>query len=33
MVLKHPLTGDRLSLEAPLPEDLEMFLRRLDAGN
>lgn len=33
MVLKHPLTGDKLSLEAPLPDDLEMFLRRLDAGN
>lgn len=33
MVLKHPLTGERLSLEAPLADDLEMFLRRLDAGN
>ncbi len=31
MVLKHPLTGEKLSLEAPLPEDLERFLRHLDA--
>lgn len=31
MVLKHPLTGEKLSLEAPLPEDLERFLRCLDA--
>jgi 23S rRNA pseudouridine955/2504/2580 synthase len=31
MVLKHPLTGEKLSLEAPLPEDLERFLRQLDA--
>jgi 23S rRNA pseudouridine955/2504/2580 synthase len=31
MVLKHPLTGETLSLEAPLPEDLERFLRHLDA--
>ena len=30
MVLKHPLTGEKLSLEAPLPEDLERFLRHLD---
>ncbi len=32
MTFKHPLTGEKLSLEAPLPEDLERFLRRLDAG-
>lgn len=31
MVLKHPLTGEKLSLEAPLPEDLERFLQHLDA--
>ncbi|MBZ0094935.1 MAG: RluA family pseudouridine synthase [Sulfuricella sp.] len=31
MALKHPLTGEKLSLEAPLPEDLERFLRHLDA--
>ncbi|GAO37249.1 ribosomal large subunit pseudouridine synthase C [Sulfuricella sp. T08] len=30
MVIKHPLTGELLSLEAPLPEDLERFLRHLD---
>jgi len=31
MTFKHPLTGEKLSLEAPLPEDLERFLCRLDA--
>lgn len=31
MTFKHPLTGEKLSLEAPLPEDLERFLSRLDA--
>lgn len=31
MVLKHPLTGEKLTLEAPLPEDLERFLSQLDA--
>jgi len=31
MVLKHPLTGEELSLEAPLPEYLERFIRHLDA--
>lgn len=30
MVLKHPLTGEKLTLEAPLPEDLERFLSQLD---
>ncbi|MBU1691770.1 MAG: RluA family pseudouridine synthase [Gammaproteobacteria bacterium] len=30
MVLKHPLTGEVLSLEAPLPDDLKRFLRLLD---
>jgi len=27
----HPLTGKLLKLEAPLPEDLTAFLRRLEA--
>lgn len=31
MTFKHPLTGEKLSLEAPLPEDLKRFLCRLDA--
>lgn len=31
MVFKHPLTGEVLSIEAPLPDDLEKFLRLLDA--
>ncbi|HEY6823089.1 MAG TPA: RluA family pseudouridine synthase [Steroidobacteraceae bacterium] len=26
--LRHPLTGDRLALEAPLPEDMDAFLRK-----
>jgi 23S rRNA pseudouridine955/2504/2580 synthase len=30
MALKHPLTGEKLVLEAPLPEDLKMFLQNLD---
>lgn len=30
MVLKHPLTGKTLSLEAPLPDELESFLQSLD---
>ena len=28
--LKHPLTGEPLSLEAPLPEDLTGFMRNVD---
>jgi 23S rRNA pseudouridine955/2504/2580 synthase len=30
MALKHPLTDEKLVLEAPLPEDLKMFLQNLD---
>ena len=30
LVIKHPLTGRTLSLEAPLPEDLQSFLSTLD---
>jgi 23S rRNA pseudouridine1911/1915/1917 synthase len=29
----HPRTGKLLELEAPLPEELESFLKRLDGGN
>lgn len=28
-VIRHPLTGERLALEAPLPEELQGFLARL----
>jgi 23S rRNA pseudouridine955/2504/2580 synthase len=28
--MTHPLTGEALSLEAPLPPELSEFLRRLD---
>ncbi|HEX9179616.1 MAG TPA: RluA family pseudouridine synthase [Burkholderiales bacterium] len=31
MVLRHPVTGERLALEAPLPADLQSFIDRLDA--
>ncbi|WP_430434423.1 RluA family pseudouridine synthase [Methyloversatilis sp.] len=31
LALNHPLTGERLQIEAPLPEDLAGFVRRLDA--
>lgn len=31
LTLNHPLTGERLQIEAPLPEDLAGFVRRLDA--
>lgn len=31
MAFRHPLTGEKLTLEAPLPEDLVEFLRRLDS--
>jgi 23S rRNA pseudouridine955/2504/2580 synthase len=30
--LAHPLTGEPLELEAPLPQDLRDFLKRLDAN-
>ncbi len=30
--LVHPLTGEPLELEAPLPPDLRDFLKRLDAN-
>ena len=29
--LAHPLTGKPLELEAPLPEELQAFLRRLES--
>lgn len=31
MALMHPLTGEKLVLEAPLPDDLKMFVQLLDA--
>ncbi len=31
LTLNHPLTGERIELEAPLPEDLSGFIRRIDA--
>ena len=31
MVLRHPASGERLALEAPLPADLRSFIARLDA--
>ena len=31
LTLNHPLTGERLQIEAPLPEDLTGLVRRLDA--
>jgi 23S rRNA pseudouridine955/2504/2580 synthase len=31
MVLSHPVSGEQLALEAPLPEDLQSFLERLYA--
>jgi 23S rRNA pseudouridine955/2504/2580 synthase len=33
LVLNHPLTGQAISLEAPLPEDLAGFVRHLDKSN
>jgi len=30
-VIRHPLTGEQLTLEAPLPEELERFLKAGDA--
>ena len=30
LTLNHPLTGERLQIEAPLPDDLAGFVRRLD---
>lgn len=30
LTIKHPLSGEQLVLEAPLPSDLENFLQRLD---
>jgi len=32
-VIKHPVSGERLELCAPLPKELESFLRRLDTEN
>ncbi|HSD60849.1 MAG TPA: RluA family pseudouridine synthase [Burkholderiales bacterium] len=31
MVLRHPVSGERLALEAPLPADLQSFIQSLDA--
>ena len=32
IAFSHPLTGEEMQLEAPLPKELENFLARLDAG-
>jgi 23S rRNA pseudouridine955/2504/2580 synthase len=32
MVISHPVTGERLELEAPLPHDLQSFVDRLNAA-
>jgi 23S rRNA pseudouridine955/2504/2580 synthase len=31
--IAHPVTGEHLRLEAPLPDDLQQFLKSLDAEN
>lgn len=32
LAFDHPLSGERISLTAPLPDDLQGFLDRLEAG-